>query len=250
MAESKVARINPRAKCLHYHSAQVSATFNKNTDMNDPGKGWYAVTEEEALYLSKIRDGGSSDPHVPLLFDVMTQSEATALAELEHKKLGIGGASNPIGGSPIQQAKIAELERQVQAQNIAMAAQGEQNVKILALLTQLTGNGANPALAAKLEGADPSGIGLALMAPVTMPETTADQAAIAAAAAPKAPAPAVPVKAPTPAAPPGKKPRVGGGGAGLPTDSNDLVSKMAERGAINPGKGDIDTGDGASAELG
>lgn len=241
MPESKVARINPRAKCLHYHSALVSATFHKNTDMNDPGKGWYAVTEEEALYLSKIRDGGSSDPHVPFLFDVMTQSEATALSEVEHKKLGLGGANNPIGGSPIQQAKIADLERQVAEQNLRLAAQSDQNAKILALLTQLTGNGANPNLAAKLEGADPSGIGLALMPPVTMPESAADQV-------PKAPAPAVPVKAPAPVAQPSKKARVGGG-AGLATDSNDLVSKMAERGVINPGKGDIDTGTGASADL-
>lgn len=248
MAESKVARINPRAKCLHYHSAQVSATFHKNTDMNDPGKGWYAVTEEEALYLSKIRDGGSSDPHVPFLFDVMTQSEATALSEIEHKKLGLGGANNPIGGSPIQQAKIADLERQVAEQGRLLSAQYDQNAHILALLTKLVGNGNNPAIAAKLEGVDPSGIGLALMPPVTMPENAAEQAATVAAAAPKPPAPAAPAKAPTPATPPSKKARVGAGAA-IATDSNDLVAQMAARGVITPGKGDIDTGDGASADL-
>lgn len=235
-----LARINPRAKVLQFQSRQLSQTFHKNLDMKNPSKGWVQVSPEEAAYLRKQKDNGRHEPHAPPLFDVCTQDEAIELQQREFAKLGIGNPDNPIGGNPVEQAKIRQLEAQVDSMRQQML---DQNAQILTLLRNIPG--INPNLAESLKQADPSSIGLALRPAVEVPAPLVEQAAsspvtVAANSVPvPTPTPKAPAAQTAPAAP--KKPRVG---ANAPaTDSGDLVSRMKSEGKITSPKGDIEDSD-------
>ena len=161
-----VVRISPRAQTLTFKHPLISRVIRRPTDTNDPTKGWVGVTAEEAAILRPIRVGGASDRHAPPLFDVMTQEDAIAFQQQEMERLGLGTPENPVGGSPIQAAKIARLEGD-------MASLKSTNAQILALLQQMAAQ-SNPQLAEALKGATPESLHLDLAPGTKMPDSAID----------------------------------------------------------------------------
>ena len=165
-----VVRISPRAQTLTFKHPLVSRVIRRPTDSNDPTKGWVGVTSEEAAILRPIRVGGASDRHAPPLFDVMTQEDAIAFQQAEMERLGLGTPENPVGGSPIQAAKIARLEAEMASMR---AESSTQNARILQLLTVIAAKN-DPALAEALKSASPDSLNLELAPGTAMPDSAID----------------------------------------------------------------------------
>lgn len=263
-----VVRISPRAQTLQFKHPLVSRVIRRPNDTRDPTKGWVGVSAEEAAILKPIRVGGTSDPHAPPLFDVMTQEQAIAFQQAEMARLGLGTPENPVGGSPIQAAEITRLKGEMATMR---AEQQSTNARVLQLLTLIAAK-SDPALAEQLKGATPDSLNLDLSPGVSMPDSAIDPrpadegasavpaqaqggqqtrpAAPPAAAAqggsaagqqkprPGATPPAVPVQAPGGQTPKQKKASAGEGGG--PPES--LTAKMRAEGVISgkpPEGGDL-----------
>lgn len=165
-----VVRISPRAQTLTFKHPLVSQVIRKSADTRDPTKGWVGVTATEADILRPIRVGGSSDPHAPPLFEVMKQEDAIVFQQAEIARLGLGTAENPVGGSPMQAAKLAKLEAELASFKLQSATNNE---RVLALLTQIASK-QDPALAAQLREASGESLHLDLAPGTSMPDTAID----------------------------------------------------------------------------
>lgn len=197
METTYVARIAQRAQTLTYKHPNIPQVFRKPLDSRDPTKGWVRVSEEAASILRTKRIGGGSDPHLPPLFDVMTQEEAVHFQQIEMERLGLGTAENPVGGAPLAQARVRHLEGK-------LAAVEAQNAKILSLLAGLV-ESKNPDVAAALRASSPETLALDL-APATTPPLTVAEKRVADEAAAKEEAARVKAAAP---APPKNRPGTG-----------------------------------------
>jgi hypothetical protein len=244
METTYVARIAQRAQTLTYKHPLIPQVFRKPLDSRDPTKGWVRVSEEAASILRTKRIGGGSDPHLPPLFDVMTQEEAVHFQQLEMERLGLGTAENPVGGAPLAQARVRQLEGKL----VALEAQ---NAKILVLLAEIAAQ-KNPELAAALKASSPETLALDLAPATTPPLTTAEKrvadeaAAKEEAAKAKAAAPPPPKTRPgtnqatAPATPSTTKPARAPNAASSPAS---LTAKMRDAGMIGGVPTDLSDGD-------
>lgn len=247
---SFIVRIAPRAETLSFKHPLIARVIRKASDPRDPTKGWVTVSAEQAEILRPIRVGGTSDPTAHALFDIMTQADGLIFQQREMAKLGLGTPEHPVGGSPIQNQKIAALEGE-------LAGMKTQNEQILALLRSIASK-TDPGLAEALRTATPDSINLELapgvgpLPSVIDPPQQDEPVTAATAGAPPAPAGK---SAPTAAAPPknrpgapgaSAKPKAQGDGGGPPES---LSAKLRAEGRAN-GRPSGDLSDDADGEGG
>ncbi len=227
--ETFVARIDPSAQTYQFKHPAIPMVIRKPLDFRDPTKGWVRVSPEQAALLRPIRMGGSSDRRAPPLFEIMTQEQALLFQQAEMEKLGLGTPENPLGGTPMQAAKIRELE--VELSSMKGTAE-KQTAILMALLAKL-----DPSMAEKLKGETAETLGLALAPATVMPASIHDVPEPPPVVKPAAPAGAAKVRPGTAAAAqPNAKRNT------IPADPASLTSKLREEGKLGAAPTDFDDG--------